>query len=68
MGLVSLLETGRLKAEGKRIGVFTCGSGCGALIPLCSRPAYRSQRQVSACIGQGQSTSGDGSDANPSVS
>ena len=30
MGLVSLLEAEREKAEGKKIGVFSYGSGCGA--------------------------------------
>ena len=30
MGLVSLLENEKEKAEGKRIGIFSYGSGCGA--------------------------------------
>jgi len=30
MGLVSLLENEREKVEGKRIGIFSYGSGCGA--------------------------------------
>jgi len=35
MGLVSLLETEREKCEGKRVGVFSYGSGCGAEFFLC---------------------------------
>lgn len=35
MGLVSLLEAEREKAEGKKIGVFSYGSGCGAEFFLC---------------------------------
>jgi hydroxymethylglutaryl-CoA synthase len=30
MGLVSILESEREKAEGKKIGIFSYGSGCGA--------------------------------------
>lgn len=30
MGLISLLESEREKVEGKRIGIFSYGSGCGA--------------------------------------
>ncbi len=35
LGLVSLLESEREKVEGKRIGVFSYGSGCGAEFFLC---------------------------------
>jgi len=35
MGVVSLLETERKRAEGKRVGVFSYGSGCGAEFFLC---------------------------------
>ncbi len=35
MGLVSLLETERDRVEGKRVGVFSYGSGCGAEFFLC---------------------------------
>ena len=35
MGLVSLLEAEREKAEGKKIGLFSYGSGCGAEFFLC---------------------------------
>jgi len=35
MGLVSLLETEREKVEGKRVGIFSYGSGCGAEFFLC---------------------------------
>lgn len=35
MGLVSLLETEGEKVEGKRVGVFSYGSGCGAEFFLC---------------------------------
>ena len=35
MGLVSLLETEREKVEGKKIGLFSYGSGCGAEFFLC---------------------------------
>lgn len=36
LGLVSLLETERERAEGKQVGVFSYGSGCGAEFFLCS--------------------------------
>jgi len=35
MGLASLLETERDRVEGKRVGVFSYGSGCGAEFFLC---------------------------------
>jgi hydroxymethylglutaryl-CoA synthase len=35
MGLISLLETEKEKAEGKRVGIFSYGSGCGAEFFLC---------------------------------
>jgi hydroxymethylglutaryl-CoA synthase len=35
MGLVSLLEAEREKVEGKKIGLFSYGSGCGAEFFLC---------------------------------
>lgn len=35
MGLVSLLEAEREKVEGKKVGVFSYGSGCGAEFFLC---------------------------------
>ncbi len=35
MGLASLLETERHRMEGKRVGVFSYGSGCGAEFFLC---------------------------------
>jgi len=35
MGLVSLLETEREKVEGKKIGIFSYGSGCGAEFLIC---------------------------------
>ena len=35
MGLVSLLEAEGEKAEGKKIGLFSYGSGCGAEFFLC---------------------------------
>jgi hydroxymethylglutaryl-CoA synthase len=35
MGLASLLETERNRVEGKRVGVFSYGSGCGAEFFLC---------------------------------
>jgi len=35
MGLVSLLETEREKVEGKKIGLFSYGSGCGAEFFVC---------------------------------
>jgi len=35
MGLVSLLETERERMEGRRVGVFSYGSGCGAEFFLC---------------------------------
>lgn len=35
MGLVSLLESEGEKAEGKKIGLFSYGSGCGAEFLLC---------------------------------
>jgi hydroxymethylglutaryl-CoA synthase len=35
MGLISLMETEREKLEGKRVGVFSYGSGCGAEFFLC---------------------------------
>jgi len=36
MGLVSLLEAEREKVEGKQVGLFSYGSGCGAEFMLCS--------------------------------
>jgi hydroxymethylglutaryl-CoA synthase len=35
MGLISLLETEGEKSEGKRVGIFSYGSGCGAEFFLC---------------------------------
>ena len=35
MGLASLLETERDRVDGKRVGVFSYGSGCGAEFFLC---------------------------------
>ncbi len=35
MGLASLLETERDRVEGKRVGVFSYGSGCGAEFFVC---------------------------------
>ncbi len=35
MGLASLLETERNRVEGKRVGVFSYGSGCGAEFFVC---------------------------------
>lgn len=35
LGLVSLLATEREKVEGKRVGLFSYGSGCGAEFLLC---------------------------------
>jgi hydroxymethylglutaryl-CoA synthase len=35
MGLASLLETEKDRVEGKRVGVFSYGSGCGAEFFLC---------------------------------
>jgi hydroxymethylglutaryl-CoA synthase len=35
MGLASLLETEQDRVEGKRVGVFSYGSGCGAEFFLC---------------------------------
>ena len=35
MGLVSLLEAEKEKAEGKKIGLFSYGSGCGAEFFVC---------------------------------
>ena len=35
MGLASLLETERERVEGKRVGVFSYGSGCGAEFFVC---------------------------------
>jgi hydroxymethylglutaryl-CoA synthase len=35
MGLASLLETERNQVEGKRVGVFSYGSGCGAEFFVC---------------------------------
>ncbi|MGE5253424.1 MAG: hydroxymethylglutaryl-CoA synthase [Planctomycetaceae bacterium] len=35
MGLIGLLETEGEKSEGKRIGIFSYGSGCGAEFFLC---------------------------------
>ena len=35
MGLVSLLETEREKVAGKKIGIFSYGSGCGAEFLIC---------------------------------
>ena len=35
MGLISLLETEREKAAGKKVGIFSYGSGCGAEFFVC---------------------------------
>lgn len=35
MGLVSIMETERKKIRGKRVGVFSYGSGCGSEFFLC---------------------------------
>jgi hydroxymethylglutaryl-CoA synthase len=35
MGLISLLETEREHVEGKQVGIFSYGSGCGAEFFLC---------------------------------
>ena len=35
MGLMSLLEEERERVEGKKIGVFSYGSGCGAEFFIC---------------------------------
>jgi hydroxymethylglutaryl-CoA synthase len=45
MGLVSLLENERKKTEGKRIGIFSYGSGCGAEFLL-----YNMQTEISRVI------------------
>lgn len=45
MGLVSLLENEREKVEGKRIGIFSYGSGCGAEFLL-----YNMQKDISSII------------------
>src|SRR4030043_412062 len=45
MGLVSLLENEREKVEGKRIGIFSYGSGCGAEFLL-----YNFQKDISGII------------------
>ncbi len=36
MGLVSLLESEREKVEGKKVGLFSYGSGCGAEFFVCN--------------------------------
>ena len=36
MGLVSLLEFEREKVEGKKVGIFSYGSGCGAEFLICN--------------------------------
>ncbi len=36
MGLVSLLEKEKESAEGKRVGIFSYGSGCGAEFFICN--------------------------------
>ena len=36
MGLVSLLELEREKVEGKKVGIFSYGSGCGAEFLICN--------------------------------
>jgi len=43
MGLASLLETERDRVEGKRVGVFSYGSGCGAEFFLCRMKTGLSQ-------------------------
>jgi len=43
MGLASLLETERDRVEGKRVGVFSYGSGCGAEFFLCQMKTGLSQ-------------------------
>jgi hydroxymethylglutaryl-CoA synthase len=35
MGLISLLEAEREKAAGKKVGIFSYGSGCGAEFFVC---------------------------------
>ncbi len=36
MGLVSLLESEREEVEGKKVGIFSYGSGCGAEFLICN--------------------------------
>ena len=36
MGLISLLETEKEKVEGKNVGIFSYGSGCGAELLICN--------------------------------
>ena len=36
MGLISLLETEREKVAGKKVGIFSYGSGCGAEFLICN--------------------------------
>lgn len=45
MGLISLLENEKEKAKGKRIGVFSYGSGCGAEFAL-----YNMKTEISGII------------------
>ncbi len=45
MGLISLLENEREKTEGKRIGIFSYGSGCGAEFLL-----YNMQTKISDIV------------------